>query len=331
MLRSLCLILFLVVLTASGAIADFRTDRIPYRDLLPKDRLLVVVSFDGSRDLQQWQEILDFARREQVKMTFYVSGVYFLADTEKSLYRDPFDPQQTGNSLIGFGGDAAQVERRKTLIRSALQEGHDIESHLNGHFDAKRWSETVWEREFAAFAELSSFLPQPPRHVRFPLLAMNRNVYPVMTRHRMLSILSVADKNPDEVRIVTDTGSLPPYRFLELPIPQMEEGGGRFLLMDYNIYLHDQARHRSPEAAEAATVRLYLDEAQRSLAAGRPLFLSHHFSGWNDNAYWRALQTTILRLKNEIPVEFVTISELCDRLAPALEQVAQKERPNSSS
>lgn len=298
-----------------AAATPYQVESIPYGKVLDHDTLTVVVSFDGSGDLQRWQEILDFARDEKVKMTFFVSGVYFLTDDEKGRYSDPLDPQRSGNSAIGFGGDAAMVARRKELVLSALADGHDIESHLNGHFDASKWPGPVWAREVATFGTLTDFLPAPPRHVRFPLLAMNDQVYPVMAEFGLRTITSSADQDPSCFKRVTITHNGAPYTFLEFPIPVESEGKNRFLLMDYNIYLNDKGHHRGSKAAENETIALYLAEAQRCQREARPLFLSQHFIPWNEDAYWHAIRRSIILLKERYPlVRFVTIAELYAQL-----------------
>ena len=296
------------------AAPSYQVEAIPYGRYLDRDTLTVVISFDGSGDLQRWQEILDFARDEKVKMTFFVSGVYFLADTEKGRYSNPLDPQQSGISAIGFGGDDATVARRKALALAAIAAGHDIESHLNGHFDASKWSGPVWEREFATFGTLTDFLPAPARHVRFPLLAMNDQVYPTLAEFGVRTITSIADKDPTCFKRVTLAHNGEPYTFLEFPIPVATEGQNRFLLMDYNIYLNDKVHHRDSRAAEEQTIDLYLAEAERCQREARPLFLSQHFIPWNDDAYWHAIRRSVQLLKARYPVRFVTIAELYAQL-----------------
>ena len=44
----------------------------------------VLLAFDGSKSLPFWEESRDFARENDIKFTYFISGVYFLHSGTKS-------------------------------------------------------------------------------------------------------------------------------------------------------------------------------------------------------------------------------------------------------
>jgi hypothetical protein len=311
---SLASVLFLC---AGGAWSQpaYTVEKVSYADYLSPGKLTIVASFDGSKALDRWQDILSFARDKGVKFTFFISSVYFVPDAGKQVYIYPVDPSRAGVSDIGFGGSADDVVRRIAFVREAAAEGHDIQSHLNGHFDGSRWTEAMWRQEFREFNDLCPFLPAKAAHVRFPLLAMNGNAFPAMAENGIRSVTSVYGTDFHLFHRVTLDHGGSPYTLVEFPISFEHENGATVILMDYNFYLYDQKYHIDPLQAEADMVALYLDEARKCFAQKRPLFISHHFSNWNHAAYWTAMKSVIDTLEHEFPVEYLTISDLYEKVS----------------
>ena len=294
---------------------SYHFHKMPYSKFLDKNKLTVVPTFDGSKDLDKWQEILDYAKKNDVKFTFFVSGVYFLTDAEKNKYVYPPDPSKRGMSDIGFGGSSTEVARRKELVNESLKDGHDIECHLNGHFDAGRWTSKMWESEFKQFFEFTKFIDKPIKHVRFPLLAMNRKVYNVLPEFGIRSVVSVVENDYEDFSVFSLKYDSRPYVFLEFPISHEHMHKSQVLLMDYNLYFQDERYHVKAKAAQDEMIAFYLSEAEQCFKEQRPFFISHHFADWNHDAYWKALQRIIPLLKNKYHVEFMTVSDLYKRIS----------------
>ncbi len=310
------LIFFLIALpVVLQADISYHFKKMPYSRFLEKNKLTVVATFDGSKDLNRWQEILDFAKRNKVKFTFFVSGVYFITDAEKNRYVYPPDPSKRGLSEIGFGGASTEVARRIEIVNEALKDGHDIESHLNGHFDSSRWTTKAWELEFKQFYEFTKVINSHIRHVRFPLLVFNRKVYNVLPEFGIKSIVSVLDNDYEEFSVFSEKYKGSPYVFLEFPISYEHMKKAQILLMDYNFYYHDKKNHLKPHAAQDEMLAYYLKEAESCFKEQRPFFISHHFSDWNHDAYWEALQKIIPILKLKYNVDFLTVSDLYKRIS----------------
>jgi peptidoglycan/xylan/chitin deacetylase (PgdA/CDA1 family) len=287
-----------------------KTESIPYAQYLPEGKLTVVASFDGSYSLNRWADILAFARTRGIKFTFFVSGVYFLSDSEAQKYIYPVNQEIRGKSDIGFGGTPQEVAARKKMVLKAISEGHDVESHLNGHFNAVKWTTPEWQEEFDEFDTIMSFLPQRVSHVRFPLLAVNQNVYPVLAGRGIKSVTSLLSKNYQNFRKVTVSENGKDSTIIEFPISKEYDQGTKVILMDYNFYLYDQSHHIDPAKAESEMISLYLEEADKCFRERRPFFISHHFSNWNHSAYWDAMKSVIGTISKKYPVEYMTVSDL---------------------
>ena len=292
----------------------YHVEKIPYGGYLPQNKLTVVASFDGSYNLKRWEDILSFARENSIKFTFFISGVYFVPRPDKDTYVYPPNPLERGISDIGFGDSTGDVAIREQDVLKAIKMGHDVESHLNGHFDGTRWTEDAWRREFQEFNSICSFLPIPVRHVRFPLLAYNNKVFPVLAEFGIRSVTSVVENDYENFNRITIDYKGKPYTFLEFPIAYEHENKSKILLMDYNFYLYDESHHIDPEKSKDDMMKMYLDEAERAFKDKRPFFISHHFSNWNHAAYWDAMKQVLLAVKQKYSVEFITVSELYDLL-----------------
>jgi hypothetical protein len=112
----------------------------------------VLLAFDGSLNLSFWEESRAFAQQTGAKYTYFMSGTYFLPDSKKASYHGPHHAE--GKSDIGFGGPAENVELRLQQVKKAHDEGHEMGSHANGHFDGSAWVEEDWDAEFAQFNPL---------------------------------------------------------------------------------------------------------------------------------------------------------------------------------
>ncbi len=292
----------------------FETKSLPYKSYLNPKKLTVVVSFDGGDDLDRWKDLLDFGEENKIKFTFFVSAAYLIPDKSKDSYIYPLDPDMKGRSNIGFGGTSEVVSRRREIILQASKAGHDIESHLVGHFEGESWTEQMWQSEFRQFNEIFSFLPTPPRHVRFPKLAMNLDVLPVLVEFGFQSVLSVDDNDFEHFKRISILHHEKEAHLIEFPIPYVRKGGRSIILMDYNFFVDDQRRRRDLKQSEDDMVSLYLEEANRCFQQKRPFFISHHFERLNQGAYRRAARRVISEIKKKFDVEFLTVSELYGRI-----------------
>lgn len=265
----------------------------------------ILLAFDGSLNLNMWDETLSFAKNNDLKLTYFISGVYFLLDSNKSKYVEPtFGP---GKSAIGWGGTSkANLKARVDFVNEAFDSGHEIGSHVNGHFDGSRWTLDQWRSEFEQFyrlifdvfringinsdPQLNPYHFSPSRIVGFrsPLLGTNPAMYKVLK----------------ENSFAYDTSQTAPMNYWpeikngiwNFPLAQVRVAGTgkRTISMDYNFYYAQSGGQPDVQNAlryQDEMYKTYMGYFQTNYYGNRaPIHIGHHFSKWNAGAYWNALQ-----------------------------------------
>jgi hypothetical protein len=244
----------------------------------------VLLSFDGSESLLMWQKTRDFAKKmktdgKPVNFTYFISSVYFLPPNTKDI-----------PSAIGYSKNIDDIPKRIEQVKLAKEEGHEIASHMNGHFRSTDWSEIKWREEFSLFNKI---LPEKVIGFRSPLLSRNNNLYKVLPDFGYKYDTSGVGK----------IGEWPiknKYGTWEIPLVTMTlPGGGATLSMDYNIYL---AQTKAKDILKSGTTTWnknylqtlgaftnYFNKNYNSNRA--PVVIGNHFSTWNDGLYFEALKT----------------------------------------
>src|SRR5919204_2057104 len=301
----------------------------------PRPPQFVVVSFDGSGGIRLWPYWRGVARRAHAHFTFFVSGVYLLADDLRRLYRPPRHPR--GASDIWFarpeGRRAAREVVRATLkqIAAAYREGHEIGTHFNGHFCApfpgnvNEWTAADWSRELDQFDRLlfraSASNRLRPRvrlpfgraevvGARTPCLEGN---LPVLDR-----VLARRGFRYDASRFAPlgtwprRVGGIWSVPLLEIPFPGHTY---RVISMDYNFFANETGGKSGPPALAPRIDRetyLALRNAFRTSYLGNraPLSFANHFETWNHGAYNRALARVVLESCRLPEVRCVSFAEL---------------------
>jgi hypothetical protein len=278
----------------------------------------VILAFDGSLNNAFWEESRAFARDAGVKFTYFISGVYFIPDAKKSLYNAPHG-QGPGKSAIGFGGEAAAVATRYGHLQKAANEGHEIASHANGHFDGSNWSEADWKSEFDQFDKIifeGAGVPRPslnfgPRDsvgFRAPQLGHSSGLWPVLRSH---SYAYDTSKSGPSNYWPQENNGLWNFPLAELRIVGSNK---RTLSMDYNFYVADS--RGNADAANKAVykkqmVDTYVKYFESNYFGNRgPIHIGHHFSKWNGGAYWEAMQSFARKVCGLPEVKCGTYKEL---------------------
>lgn len=111
----------------------------------------VVFSWDGAGEIGNglFPRFLKLAKDHGAGMTFFLSGIYLLPESKKSLYQPPNNP--VGASDIGYLKDE-NVRSTLKYVREAWLDGHEIGTHFNGHFcggsgSVGRWTADDWQSE----------------------------------------------------------------------------------------------------------------------------------------------------------------------------------------
>ncbi len=278
----------------------------------------VILAFDGSSSLPFWNESRAFAKENKVKFTYFISGVYFVPDAAKREYLAP--KNGAGRSAIGFGSDVATINQRFRQVQLAHDEGNEIASHANGHFDGTSWSQADWKSEFDQFDKLIfqgvggvrpglTFNPLDSVGFRAPQLGHRTEMlYPVMAAHNYeydTSKSAAANYWPQQISGVWN-----------FPLAQLRivGSGKRTLSMDYNFYVADSggtANSANKETYKRQMIDTYQAYFEGNYFGNRaPVHIGHHFSKWNGGAYWEAMQTFAKRVCGLPEVKCGTYKEL---------------------
>ncbi|GAB7032649.1 hypothetical protein AB0G35_32455 [Streptomyces sp. NPDC021749] len=297
----------------------------------------VVFSWDGAGEVGNglFPRFLQLAKDHGAAMTFFLSGLYLLPESQKDLYEPPNNPR--GASAIGYLDDD-HIKDTLKYVRQAWLDGHEVGTHFNGHFcgdaptSVKHWSPRQWYSEIeqamdfvttwrtnTGFADVDP-LPFDYRQEliggRTPCLLGQRNLLPAARKLGWRYDASA----PGGVQM------WPKKKFglWDFPLQQIPFPGHSFevLSMDYNI-LANQSRNstRAPSAnypgwrQQAADA--YISGFRRAYETNRaPLFIGNHFEEWNGGIYMDAVEDALKHIANEQnrDVHLVSFRQLTDWL-----------------
>jgi hypothetical protein len=291
---------------------------------------VVIFAFDGSKSLDMWQQTLDFAdsmerQGKPIHFTYFINAIYFLTYPERNEYQQPSGA--SGKPSIGYADSTADVVKRIQSINRALASGHEIGSHLVGHFDGSRWTAQDWRQEFSEFNRildqansinaidpLVAKLQIPTNQIigfRAPELAHNQSLWPILSDFGYAYDASVVGKIGDQPKKVDGV-----WRFT-VPLIPVYGTTRRILSMDYNFYFmqthtKDILKAGTPEWENGVEQMYwsYINYFDTSYKAGKtPVYIAHHFSRWNDGAYWEALQRFAADECGKVDVACVTYKD----------------------
>jgi peptidoglycan/xylan/chitin deacetylase (PgdA/CDA1 family) len=277
----------------------------------------VILSFDGSYTLSFWRDSRTFAAANDLKFTYFISGVYFIPNEARREYIAP--RRGPGVSAIGWGGTPDEIAERFEEVKMAAAEGHEIASHANGHFDGSAWSASEWTSEFDQFDEIifeGVGVTAPPlgfgaRDIvgfRAPQLGRGPGLYEALRSRGYAYDASRTARATDWPEKIEGIWNFP---LAELRIV----GSGRATLsMDYNFYVADSRASPDPAGKERYKKQMidtYMAYFEGNYFGNRaPLHIGHHFSKWNDGAYWEAMQAFAMRVCGLPEVTCGTYKEL---------------------
>ncbi|MFJ2676137.1 hypothetical protein [Streptomyces sp. NPDC087525] len=294
----------------------------------------VVFSWDGAGEVGNglFPRFLELAKNHDAAMTFFLSGLYLLPESKKTLYRPPNNP--VGASDIGYLTDGHIKDTLKN-VRQAWLDGHEIGTHFNGHFCAGSgsvgdWTPQQWRSEIdqavsfvtewrtnSGWTDLDP-LPFDYRKEligsRTPCLLGQENLLPTAKKlgwRYDASSPGGTQRWPDKKRGIWD-----------FPLQQVPFPGHSFevLSMDYNI-LANQSRNstngmtsRYAEWRRQAT-DAYLGGFNRAYESNRaPFFIGNHFEQWNGGIYMDAVEEALKGMAGKKDVRLVSFRQFTDWL-----------------
>ncbi|MET8844319.1 hypothetical protein ABZW67_29985 [Streptomyces rubiginosohelvolus] len=328
-----------VRLIGDGSTAD--TGKQPHQPEAPvplepgqKPPQFVIFSWDGAGEVGNglFPRFLELAKEHDAAMTFFLSGLYLLPESKKSLYRPPNNPR--GASDIGYLTDDHVKETLK-YVRQAWLDGHEIGTHFNGHFcggsgSVERWTPAQWHSEInqaVSFVtewrtntgwENEEPLPFDYRKElvggRTPCLLGQDNLLP--TASKLGWRYDASSPGGRQMWPVKRGG------VWDLPLQAMPFPGHSFevLSMDYNI-LANQSQNstkgmpsRYPGWRKQAT-DAYLAGFQRAYDSNRaPFYIGNHFEEWNGGIYMDAVEEVIKKVADKDDVRLVSFRQYVDWL-----------------
>ncbi|MFJ4616369.1 polysaccharide deacetylase family protein [Streptomyces griseus] len=294
----------------------------------------VIFSWDGAGEVGNglFPRFLELAREHDAAMTFFLSGIYLLPESRKSLYRPPNNPR--GASDIGYLTDD-HVKDTLKYVRQAWLDGHEIGTHFNGHFcggsgSVERWTPAQWHSEInQAVSFVTEWrtntgwqdedpLPFDYRKEliggRTPCLLGQDNLLPTASK---LGWRYDASSPGGRQTWPVKRGGV-----WDLPLQAMPFPGHSFevLSMDYNI-LANQSQNstkgmpsRYPGWRTQAT-GAYLAGFQRAYESNRaPFYIGNHFEEWNGGIYMDAVEEVIKKVADKDDVRLVSFRQYVDWL-----------------
>ncbi|MEW1758648.1 hypothetical protein AB0393_19330 [Streptomyces cyaneofuscatus] len=294
----------------------------------------VIFSWDGAGEVGNglFPRFLELAKDHDAAMTFFLSGLYLLPESKKSLYRPPNNPR--GASDIGYLTDG-HVKDTLKYVRQAWLDGHEIGTHFNGHFcggsgSVERWTPAQWRSEIdqaVSFVtewktntgwESEDPLPFDYRKEliggRTPCLLGQGNLLPTASK---LGWRYDASSPGGRQTWPVKRGGV-----WDLPLQAMPFPGHSFevLSMDYNI-LANQSQNstkgmpsRYPGWRKQAT-GAYMNGFERAYTTNRaPFFIGNHFEEWNGGIYMDAVEEVIKKTAGKKDVRLVSFRQFVDWL-----------------
>ncbi|MFJ8589171.1 hypothetical protein ACIRD2_31560 [Streptomyces sp. NPDC093595] len=294
----------------------------------------VIFSWDGAGEVGNglFPRFLELAKDHGAAMTFFLSGIYLLPESKKTLYRPPNN--RIGASDIGYLTDE-HIKDTLKYVRQAWLDGHEIGTHFNGHFCAGsgsvgNWTSAQWQSEIdqavkfvtewktnSGWTDLDP-LPFDYRKElvggRTPCLLGQDNLLPTAKKlgwRYDASSPGGRQRWPDKRQGIWD-----------LPLQAMPFPGHSFevLSMDYNI-LANQSQNttkgvpsRYPGWKKQAT-EAYLAGFKRAYETNRaPFFIGNHFEQWNGGIYMDAVEDALKGMAGKKDVRLVSFKQFTDWL-----------------
>lgn len=283
----------------------------------------VLFSFDGASSKKHWDRVLPLARKNNAHVTGLLSGVYLVPDEDRAIYTGP--GHAPGRSSIGFGGSKPEVAERIQYLNTAIEAGHEIGTHYNGHFctgdepSVGRWNTQQWQAELDAFTAIldkarAAGLKLPEKAIRggrTPCLEGNwQQAFPAMASRGLVYDTSHVSLGVQWPSIHNGLWEFP---MPEVRVPAL---GRRVVMMDYNFwYVLNGAKEEPSRAAEFAqiVVDTYRSVYQTALNSNRaPLVIGNHFNDWSGSAFSTAMEQYLGEVCGQAETVCATYAEVIE-------------------
>nr|BFD67950.1 hypothetical protein HAGR004_29720 [Bdellovibrio sp. HAGR004] len=335
----------------------------------------VLLAFDGSYENSFWKESRKFAqdmkyRGVDMKFTYFISGVYWLHEKNYALYMPPHKEVEFSSarqrqreverrneeardesissatrkrirgqySDIGFGDTPQDVAVRIDEVNAAYEEGHEIASHANGHYQggdrdkgkSRRWTVDQWRSEFKQFINLIfnafenngiqnrtkyrtgyAFGPKDIVGFRAPTLDTNSAMFEALKDYKFKYDTSGAKSAPEFSK--WPEKNMHGTWLFPLGLIQVVGASYKTASMDYNFYANQSGGMDDKANADKYRKQMtksYLKYFNDNYYGDRsPVHIGHHFSKWNGGAYWESMKEVAAEICAKPDVRCATYSE----------------------
>ncbi|MEV6205808.1 hypothetical protein [Kitasatospora sp. NPDC051914] len=307
----------------------------PVEKLKPGEKppQFVVFSWDGALENEDrlFSHFRQVAKENNARMTFFLSGIYLVPKSKRSLYHPP--QHAAGVSDISFPTDA---HLRSTLeqVRQAWLDGNEIGTHFNGHFCGPKgggdWSVAEWQseldqaRSFVTNWKTNTGLKNTPalpfdytRELvggRAPCLEGQKNL---LAAEKAAGFRYDAS-SPGEFQVwPAKKDGIWNFPLQLVPYPGKPV---QVLSMDFNFLANQsgdstEGDPRKYPEWERQTRDGYLNGFERVYNGSRaPLFIGNHFETWNGGIYMQAIEDVVKSVCKREGVRCVAFRELADWL-----------------
>ncbi|WP_078988258.1 hypothetical protein [Streptomyces sp. WM6372] len=293
----------------------------------------VVFSWDGALegDDHLFSHFREVARENKAHMTFFLTGIYLLPESKKSLYRPPQHNQ--GSAAISYP-TVPHVKGTLEQLRGAWGDGNEIGSHFNGHFCGPKgggdWSPAEWKSEIdqtyafvknwktnTGFTKEAPLPFDPDREVvggRAPCLEGQKNL---LTAIKPYGWRYDASSAGDFQLWPSKLDGIWNFPLQLVPLQGKEV---QVLSMDFNFLFNQSGDSTQGDPAkfaawQAQTRASYLNGFNRVYNGSRaPMFVGNHFEDWNGGIYMKAVEDVMKDVCPRQDVRCVSFRELADWL-----------------
>ncbi|MHC3474408.1 polysaccharide deacetylase family protein [Streptomyces sp. 7R007] len=294
----------------------------------------VVFSWDGALEGSDhlFSHYRELAKKYDAHMTFFLTGIYLLPKSKKTLYHPPRNPP--GSAAIDYPTDE-HIRTTLEQLRLAYEDGDEIGTHFNGHFcdtktSGKYWSADDWKQEIDQFYSLVENWKTNTGFTDIPALPFDFKKEVVGGRAPCLegqkNLLKVAKdygwrydaSSPGGFQIwPAKKNGVWDFPLQLLPYADADYQG---LSMDFNFLYNQSDGETDGNPAdypqwEQQTVASYMNGFNRVYYGSRaPLFIGNHFEDWNGGIYMKAVDQVIENVCTKKDVKCVSFKELADWL-----------------
>nr|WSW63640.1 hypothetical protein OG513_36535 [Streptomyces sp. NBC_00998] len=293
----------------------------------------VVFSWDGALegDDHLFSHFRQVARENKAHMTFFLTGIYLLPESKKTLYRPP--QHNPGSAAISYP-TVPHVKGTLEQLRGAWGDGDEIGSHFNGHFCGPKgggdWSPAEWKSEIdqtysfvknwktnTGFTKEAPLPFDPDREVvggRAPCLEGQKNL---LTAIKPYGWRYDASSAGDFQLWPSKQDGIWNFPLQLVPLQGKEV---QVLSMDFNFLFNQSGDSTQGDPAkfaawQAQTRASYLNGFNRVYNGSRaPMFVGNHFEDWNGGIYMKAVEDVMKDVCPRQDVRCVSFRELADWL-----------------